>query len=310
MTAQTTRPADAPPSWVDRLPQKFQGFARLSRVDRPIGIWLLAIPCWMGLAFGALDEGWQPLNLFYGILFAIGSIAMRGAGCTINDLADQDLDKQVARTAERPLPSGAVTRTEAYLWLAVQLLVGLAVWLFLPLDAKIVAMLSMPLVIAYPFMKRITWWPQAWLGMTFNWGFPVGYLTAGGNDLLWPVLFYLGLIAWTIGYDTIYARQDVEDDALVGIKSTARLFGDHTIPAVAGIYGLCALLIGLALSYGGPRVPGVMITLAFLCHLVWQLVMLKSKGDGVALFIFKSNRDAGLLIVFGVVVTVALMNLG
>lgn len=310
MTAQTARPADAPPSWVDYLPQSLQGFARLSRFDRPIGFWLLAIPCWMGVAFAGLDVGWRATNLLYGILFGIGAIAMRGAGCTINDLADEDLDRQVARTAERPLPSGAVTRTQAYIWLAAQLTVGLLVLLFLPLAAKIVALLSIPLVVAYPFMKRITWWPQAWLGITFNWGFPVGYFTAGGNDYFWAALFYLGLIAWTIGYDTIYARQDVKDDAIVGIKSTARLFGDKTLPAVAGIYGLCALLIGIALSYGGPRVPGVMITIAFMCHLIWQLVMLKTKGDAVALQLFKSNRDAGLLIVFGIVVTITLSMLG
>ena len=307
MTAQSTRPADAPPSWVDSLPHRVQAYARLSRFDRPIGFWLLAIPCWMGLGFGALDVGWQALNLIYGLLFGLGAIAMRGAGCTYNDIADKDLDKSVARTAQRPLPAGDVSIQEAWVWLFAQVAVGFIVWLVLPLPAKLVALVSIPLVAAYPFMKRITWWPQAWLGMTFNWGFPVGYITAGGNDILWPILFYLGLIAWTIGYDTLYARQDVEDDALVGIRSTARLFADKSLGAIALIYGISALLIGLALSYGGPRVPGTMVAIAFLAHLVWQLIVFKIKGDKVALQLFKSNRDAGLLIVFGLIVTVVLM---
>ena len=306
MTQQSTRPADAPPGWVDALPGKLQSFARLSRFDRPIGFWLLAIPCWMGLAFGALDVGWRPENLLYGILFGLGAIALRGAGCTYNDITDKDLDAQVERTAQRPLPAGAVSMTEAWMWLALQFAVGFIVWLCLPLSGKIVALISIPLVAAYPYMKRITWWPQAWLGVTFNWGFPVGYVTAGGNDILWPVLFFMGLIAWTVGYDTIYARQDVEDDAFVGIKSTARLFGDHTIAAVAGIYALSVLFMGLALTYGGPRVPGTMIIIAFACQLIWQLVMLRIKGDRVALQLFKSNRDGGLLVVFGMIVTVAL----
>lgn len=308
MTAQSSRPADAPPSWVDALPEKLQPYARLSRFDRPIGFWLLAIPCWIGLAFGALDAGWRPENLIYGLLFGLGAIAMRGAGCTYNDITDKDLDREVARTAMRPLPSGAVTTQQAWIWLFAQVGVGFLVWLTLPLAGKLVALISIPLVAAYPYMKRITWWPQAWLGLTFNWGFPVAYVTSGANDLLWPLLFYAGLLFWTIGYDTLYARQDVEDDALIGIKSTARLFGDSSLGAIALIYGASVLLCSFALMNGGPKVPGAMIALAFLFHLVWQLGMFKSRGDAVALQLFKSNRDAGLLVVFGLVVTVALLS--
>ena len=306
MTATHSRPADAPPSWVDHLSRRLQPYARLSRFDRPIGFWLLALPCWMGLGFGALDVGWQAENLFYGILFGLGAIAMRGAGCTYNDIADKDLDKSVARTATRPLPAGDVSVRNAWLWLFAQVGVGFLVWLTLPLDAKLMALVSIPLVAAYPFMKRITWWPQAWLGITFNWGFPIGYLTAGGNDFLWPVLFFLGLVMWTIGYDTLYARQDVEDDALIGIRSTARLFGDHSFLAITLIYGITSLLLALALMNGGPRIPDAMVAAAFFFHLIWQLAVFKMRGDRAALQLFKSNRDAGLLVVFGLVVTVAL----
>ncbi len=305
---EAIRPGDSTESWVDRLPRPVQPFARLSRFDRPIGFWLLALPCWMGVTFGALhsDTGWNPENLFYMIVFGIGAVAMRGAGCTYNDIVDRDLDAKVDRTALRPLPAGQITVTSAWLWLALQLAIGFCVWLCLPWPARIVALFSIPLVAAYPYMKRITWWPQAWLGLTFNWGFPVGYVAAGGDAFLWPVFFYFGLMVWTIGYDTIYARQDVEDDALVGIRSTARLFGDHSLPAITLLYTLSGLLIGLALSFGGPRIPGVIVTLAFFGHLIWQIWSYKRHGDKVALQLFKSNRFAGLLLVFGTLVTDAL----
>ena len=212
----------------------------------------------------------------------------------------------MARTAQRPLPAGDVSLTEAWIWLFAQVGIGFLVWLALPMGGKIIALLSIPLVAAYPYMKRITWWPQAWLGMTFNWGFPVGYLTAGGNDILWPVLFYVGLIAWTIGYDTLYARQDVEDDALMGIRSTARLFGDHSLSAISLIYAASVLFLGLAMMNAGPRIPGIMIATAYFAHLFYQIVVFRMKGDVAALKLFKSNRDAGLLVVFGLIVTVVL----
>lgn len=302
---QAARPADATESWVDLLPSMLQPFARLSRFDRPIGFWLLAIPCWIGITFGAMtsNDDWQPLNLLYMFLFGIGAVAMRGAGCTYNDIVDRDLDAEVERTATRPLPAGQITVTSAWLWLALQIAIGFFVWACLPLSGKIVALISIPLVAAYPFMKRITWWPQAWLGLTFNWGFPVGYVTAGGDALLWPILFYFGLICWTIGYDTLYARQDVEDDAMVGIKSTARLFGDHSLAAISGLYAASGFFIWLALSNGGPKVPGIIVSLAFLGHLMWQLWQFRRHGDKAALYLFKSNRQAGLLVFFGTLVT-------
>ena len=305
--SDTAKPLDAVKNWVDLLPGRFQPFARLSRFDRPIGFWLLGLPCWMGVTFGALTSGnWQPEYLFYLLMMAVGAIAMRGAGCTYNDIVDKDLDAEVERTAQRPIPAGDVSVKMAWGWLGAQLAVGFVVWLLLPLAAKVIALFSIPMVMAYPYMKRITWWPQAWLGMTFNWGFPVGFVAANGVGIIEPIIFYLGLIAWTIGYDTLYARQDVEDDTLIGIKSTARLFGEHTLPAVMGLYALSGLLVGTALSYGGPRMPGVIIALAFLGHLIWQVTQYKARGDSSALYLFKSNRQAGLLVVFGLLVTIVL----
>ena len=304
-TIETSRPADASTSWVDTFPAVWQGFLRLSRFDRPIGFWLLALPCWMGLVFASEIVGWQAINLWYAIAFGVGAVAMRGAGCTYNDIADRELDAQVERTAGRPLPSGQVTVTQAWLWLFAQVAIGFLVWLTLPLAAKLVALLAIPLVAAYPFMKRITWWPQAWLGLTFNFGFPIGYLAADGSFSLLPLIFFAGLVAWTIGYDTIYARQDVEDDALVGIRSTARLFGDKTVPAVTLIYGFSALCIGFAMAAAGSEMAGALTGLAFLAHLTWQVWTLRHEGDAAALRIFKSNRAAGLILVLGMLFTVA-----
>ena len=163
-------PDSAMPEWLSGLPESLRPYASLARWDRPVGIWLLVLPCWIGLAFTRIGMGWHWIDLWWAILFFIGAVAMRGAGCTWNDIADQDLDAGVERTAARPLPSGQVSTQEAYIWLSVQLFIGFLVWLCLPRDAKYVALLSIPLVAAYPFMKRYTWWPQAWLGMTFNWG--------------------------------------------------------------------------------------------------------------------------------------------
>ena len=255
--------------WVEHMPVPMRPYLRLSRYDRPIGFWLLALPGWMGLAFavltiyeiylggGKFDDlaslGYEYSTNGYwheakfAILIAIGAIAMRGAGCTYNDIVDQDLDAQVERTALRPLPAGTVTTKQAWVWLAIQCLIGLIVLSFFPRLSQITALSSLVLVAAYPFMKRITFWPQAWLGFTFNWAILVAF-TASIPMISAPlIIFYLGLVFWTIGYDTIYACQDVEDDAMIGVKSTARLFGKRTKLGVGLCYTAAIGLIGYAL---------------------------------------------------------------
>ncbi len=211
------------------LPAAMRPYALLARFDRPIGWWLLYWPCAWGLALGGgARSHW---TLFFWML--LGAIVMRGAGCVYNDIVDRDLDARVARTASRPVASGAVSVRNALLWVLLLSLVGLVVLLQLPLPAQIVALASLALVAAYPFMKRITWWPQAWLGLVFSWGALVGWIAVGGGDGLALPLLYAGTIAWVIGYDTIYALQDIEDDALVGVKSSARAMGTRVRGGVA-----------------------------------------------------------------------------
>ncbi len=228
--------------WVNRAPEGVRPFLQLSRLDRPVGYWLLALPGWIGLAFAGLSHGFVWMDLVWAALILIGAIAMRGAGCTYNDIVDQDLDAQVARTALRPLPAGTVTTRQAWHWTFVQVGVGFLVWLCLPWLAKGIALLALPLVAAYPFMKRITWFPQVWLGLTFNWAVLVAYAAKTGTLSLPLFIFYLGLIFWTVGYDTIYACQDMEDDAMVGIKSTALRFGGRVKLGIGVCYGVALLL--------------------------------------------------------------------
>lgn len=292
-------PADsALPGWLSSLPAWVRPYAMLARWDRPVGIWLLYLPCLVGLAFARIRTGLYIDDVLWAVLFLIGAIAMRGAGCTWNDITDRDFDAQVERTALRPLPAGLVTLREAHIFLGVQLAVGFLVWLCLPGDAKIVALLSIPLVVAYPFMKRFTWWPQAWLGATFNWGVLVGVATAGTVGFP-AVILYIGLGFWTVAYDTIYALQDREDDALVGVKSTARLFGRHAV-----LYSFCffigaAALIAAASAMQGAGRMGAITSLAFLAHATAQVSRLKKHGEGAALAVFKSNVWTGAMVAFG-----------
>ncbi len=279
------------------LPARLRPYALLARFDRPIGWWLLFWPCvyGVGLAGGAVSH-W-PLILW----MLIGAIAMRGAGCVYNDIVDRDLDAQVARTASRPLASGAVSLKAAWGWLLLLCLIGLAVLLQLRWEAQVVAMGSLALVAAYPFMKRITWWPQAWLGLVFSWGAPVGWFAVWGSlepAMLW---LYAGCIFWVIGYDTIYAMQDREDDALVGIRSSALRLGGN-------IRGGCALFYALALSGWAMAIWSVRpeaLALAALIpaalHLFWQVATLKADGEA-ALDKFRSNRTTGLLVALACVV--------
>jgi 4-hydroxybenzoate polyprenyltransferase len=225
----TSKPADAlTQHWTDRLPAAWKPYAQLSRLDRPIGWQLLLLPCWMGLAVARTWGGFQPEDATYAAAFLLGAIAMRGAGCTYNDILDRDIDAKVERTRRRPLPSGAVSLRAAWLWLVAQCLIGLLALSVFPRFAQAVAIAALPLVALYPLMKRITWWPQAWLGIVFSWGALVGGAATTSHFWSLPLeslALYAGCVAWTIGYDTIYALQDREDDALIGVKSTARLFG-------------------------------------------------------------------------------------
>ncbi len=289
---------DAVPTWVDRLPDRAAPYARLARFDRPAGLWLLFWPCLIG-AFLAPPPGWWPLWP----LFLVGAVTMRAAGCVYNDIVDRDLDRQVARTAARPLASGAVSVPAAWRFLVLLSLIGLAVLLTLPRQAQLVALAALGLVAAYPFMKRITWWPQAWLGLTFNWGVPVGWAAADPSlraDAGVMLLAYAASIAWTLGYDSIYAAQDIEDDALAGVKSSARRLGAGLKAGVALFYGATILLLAAALW----RWTGTPLLLAGLApaalHLGWQVRRFEPSDTSTALACFRANQLTGALLVLPV----------
>ena len=293
---------DAPSRhWVNRTPARVRPFLQLSRLDRPVGYWLLALPGWVGLLLPCYlcRPGWDPVAspLLWGALILIGAIAMRGAGCTYNDIVDRELDAKVERTRSRPLPSGRVSVKQAWGWLFAQVGIGFLVWLALPLSAKLVALASLPLVAAYPFMKRITGFPQVWLGLTFNWAVLVAYSVKAGGLHASVLLVYAGLAAWTVGYDTIYAMQDAEDDALAGIKSTALTFGSRVRAGVAVSYAVSVALVtwGLLVSTE-PRAAWAVVP--FAAHLLWQVVALREER---ALGLFKSNGWACVLLVVGLV---------
>ena len=274
------------------LPAGVRPYALLARFDRPIGWWLLYWPCAFGVALAGGAASHWPLFLW----LLIGAIAMRGAGCVYNDIVDRDLVARVARSASRPVASGAVTVRNALLWTILLSLVGLVVLLQLPPRAQIVALASLALVAAYPFMKRLTWWPQAWLGLVFSWGALVGWIAAdGGGGLALPLL-YGGCIAWVIGYDTIYALQDIEDDALVGVKSSARAMGPHVRGGVALCYALALARWGGALWAVRPDPLALVALLPAALHLTGQVVTLAPENGADALEKFRSNRFAGLLI--------------
>ncbi|QWG17624.1 4-hydroxybenzoate octaprenyltransferase [Bradyrhizobium sediminis] len=297
------RVADATGNWVDtRAPSWSRPYLRLSRLDRPIGSWLLLMPCWWSAALAAGvagDIGRLPINI---VLFFVGAFAMRGAGCTWNDITDRDLDALVERTRSRPLPAGQVSVPQAAVFLVVQALIGLAVLLQFNRFAVMTGIASLIIVAVYPFMKRITWWPQIVLGLAFSWGALMGFAVTLGRIDATALVLYAGSIAWVIGYDTIYAHQDAEDDALIGVKSTARLFGARTHQALVVFYGLAVVLIGAALMLAGARWPAWIGLAAFAGHLVWQIRRLEIGDPALCLRLFKSNRDAGLLLFAGLLV--------
>jgi len=275
-----------------RLPPVPRALAMLARFDRPIGWQLLFLPCaWsVALAGGALDH-WGLI-----VWLLLGSVAMRGAGCVYNDIVDRDLDRQVERTRSRPLAAGTVSLRTAWVWLVALCLIGLAVLLQLHRYAQIVALISLAPVAAYPFMKRITWWPQAWLGIVFSWGALVGWSEVAGTLMMPGPILYLGSIFWVIGYDTIYALQDVEDDALVGVRSSARALGKRVRSGVATCYALALLLWAAALweLRADPLVFAALAPAAV--HFAWQVATLKPQDGANALHRFRSNRFAGLLV--------------
>ena len=276
---------------IARLPQLPRDLAMLARFDRPIGWWLLFWPCAWGVW---LTGAGARLGLVVWLL--LGAIAMRGAGCVYNDLVDADLDRQVARTARRPVASGRVSKRLAWSWLLVLCLIGLVVLLQLRIEAQIVALASLALVAAYPFMKRITWWPQAWLGLVFSWGLPVGWTALRWDH--WGVLaaMYAGAVCWVIGYDTIYALQDREDDALVGIRSSALRLGRHVRGGVGLFYALAVALWGLAFWLLRPDWIALLTLAPAALHLLWQVATLDPGDPENPLTRFRSNRVAGLFV--------------
>lgn len=296
---QQVSASDIPPqSWIDRIPgEGLRPYLRLARLDRPIGTWLLLLPCWWATAMAA--PGW-PAPWFMA-LFAVGALVMRGAGCTINDIADRDIDKKVARTADRPITSGQVSVVQALAFLALQLGIGLAVLLQFNTYTVTLGAASLLLVALYPFAKRVTYWPQFVLGLTFNWGALVGWAAVTGGLEAPAVLLYAAGLLWTMGYDTIYAHQDKEDDVLVGVKSTALKFGDATRPWLAAFYGGTITLLAAAgvhaalhpVYFAGLAVAGL--------HLTWQVRSLDLDNAKVCLARFKSNRDFGLIVLAAII---------
>ena len=296
MNEQAGRVADATGNWVDGLAPPFaRPYLRLARLDRPIGSWLLLMPCWWSAGLAGMRVEHFP-SLWHIVLFFIGAFAMRGAGCTWNDLVDRNLDGLVERTRSRPIPSGQVTVAQATAFMVAQALIGLLVLIQFNRFTVFTGLASLLVVAIYPFMKRITYWPQIVLGLAFSYGALMGWPAAFGQ-LDWPaIVLYAGSISWVIGYDTIYAHQDREDDLLIGIKSTALLFGENTRPMLAGFYAGAVVLIGIAGLMGGGGLIFMLGLIAFAAHLAWQVVRLDINDSAHCLKLFKSNRDAGLIL--------------
>lgn len=283
--------------WADRLaPAGLRPYLRLARIERPIGWWLLLMPCWWSTALAAIATGQPWPDPVHCVLFLIGAVAMRGAGCTYNDIVDRDLDTRVERTRDRPLASGQVSLMAALAFLGLQCLVGLAVLLQFNGFAIATGFASLGIVALYPFMKRFFWMPQIVLGLAFAWGALMGWAAARGSLGAAPLALYLGSIAWVVGYDTIYALQDIEDDEIAGIKSSARFFGEKVRLGVAACYVTTILFLAVAFTIADAGPFAFAGLLLFALHLAWQVVRIdRSDGKG-ALRLFRSNRDAGLIL--------------
>jgi 4-hydroxybenzoate polyprenyltransferase len=299
---------DAPPgNWVDRYaPGSAKPYLQLARFDRPIGSWLLLFPCWWSLALAELSLGRAYPNPWYLALFMVGAFVMRGAGCTYNDIVDRDYDRRVARTAQRPIASGAVSVRAALIWASALSLFGLAVLLQFNTFTVILGMGSLLLIAIYPYMKRFTYWPQLVLGLTFKWGALVGWAAVYGSLSAAPLVLYAGCVLWTIGYDTIYAHQDTRDDALLGLRSTALKFGDQTKPWVTGFYGGALLLWAAAGVLAGGHMLFFVALAVVAAHFAWQVATLDITDPANCLRRFRANRDVGWLMCVGLVAAMAL----
>jgi 4-hydroxybenzoate polyprenyltransferase len=306
--AQTATVPDAPPgNWVDRLaPAAWQPYLRLIRFDRPIGAWLLLFPCWWGQALAELAQGRPYPDPWHLLLFFVGAFIMRGAGCTYNDIVDRDYDARVARTAARPIPSGQVSLVKARLLLAGLCLVGLAILVQFNTFTIALGAASLLLVAVYPFSKRFTYWPQLVLGLTFKWGALVGWSAVTGSLAPAPLLLYAGCVLWTIGYDTIYAHQDKEDDAALGLKSTALRFADATPRWLVGFYAGAVVLWVLAGALAGARLVFFLALAAAAAQLAWQVATLNTDDAGNCLARFKSNQLVGWTLLAGMTADMAL----
>ena len=306
----TALPDSVRGNWVDRSPTTLRPYLRLSRLDRPIGTWLLVWPAWWAIALASTLAAGEPdtspwfglPDLFLLVLFGIGALAMRGAGCTYNDIVDRKIDAQVERTRGRPIPSGAVSVPAAAAWLILQALIGFAVLITFNTFAIWLGVASLVLIAAYPFMKRITWWPQLWLGLAFNYGALLGWAAATGGLSAAPLLLYAGGIFWTLGYDTIYAHQDTEDDALVGVKSSARWLGDRTRPFLCATYSATIILIAAAGTMVGLHWVFYMLLAVAAAHLAWQARALKIDSPEDCLTKFRSNHHTGALVFLAIIV--------
>ncbi len=288
-------------NWVDRFaPVVTRPYLRLSRADRPIGTWLLYIPCLWGVALAALYTGWAWIDIWLVVGSGIGALLMRGAGCTWNDLTDRNIDGKVARTQSRPIPSGQVTARGALVWAVLQSLLAFLILITFNWTAILLGVASLALVAFYPFAKRFTWWPQFFLGLAFNWGAILLWAAHTGGVILPAVYLYIAGIAWTLHYDTIYAHQDREDDALIGVKSTARMFGEQTWKWLWLFTGLVAIFAGLAVVLAGGGVIGLLGAAALVAHMSWQILALDIEDPEHCLRLFRATRWGGLAFTAGI----------
>jgi 4-hydroxybenzoate polyprenyltransferase len=302
--SHTARIADASPgNWVEAyLPAAALPCAQLMRLDRPIGWWLLVLPCWWGLALAHVQSGGRDVNWWwYAVLFLAGAIIMRGAGCVLNDILDRDIDAQVARTRQRPIPAGTVSVRQALVFLLALCLAGLAVLLQFNWFTVALGAASLLIVAVYPLMKRVTYYPQFVLGLAFNWGALVGWAAVYGSLALAPLLLYAGGVAWTLAYDTIYAHQDKEDDLLIGVKSTALKFGDATAGWLIGFFAAALALIDAAMWIAGASLLAHVAIAAAALHAAWQVARFDSEEPALCLKLFKSNRTFGVIILIGLI---------
>lgn len=309
MTDTAQPVADSTGNWVDRLaPAATRPYLRLARLDRPIGSWLLLMPCWWSAGLAAVAAKAPGPNWWHVVLLFVGAFAMRGAGCTWNDILDRDLDGKVARTRSRPIPSGQVSVKQAFGFLFAQALVGLAVLLQFNWFAVLTGIASLGVVAVYPLLKRVTYWPQIGLGFAFSWGALMGWAAYFGRLDAAALVLYAGSISWVIGYDTIYAHQDREDDALIGIKSTALLFAERTKPILSAFYAAAVLLMAVAGWMAHAGMAFAIGLTVFALHLGWQVKRLDIGDPALCLRLFKSNRDAGLIL-FGALIVDAWLRL-